>query len=84
MGQVVNRNVLHYKGDSCDFDPDIILGPDWLGSYYRPVSATVTDDVTTMTLSPLMPDELNERITKLMNKGKPRAKVTMRIKELFV
>jgi hypothetical protein len=83
MGQVVNRNVLHYNGDCIEFDPDVVMGPDWLGSYYRPVSTTMTDDVTTMTLSPLMPDELSERITKLMDKGRPRAADTMRIKELF-
>ncbi len=50
--------------------PTYSWGRDWLGSYYRPVSTTVTGDVTTMTLSPLMPDELQARVSKLMIKGR--------------
>ncbi len=57
-------NVLHYRGDCTDFDPDQIMGPDLHGAYYRPVSADydATTDRTTMQFRPIPPAELAELV----------------------
>jgi hypothetical protein len=69
--EVKQHSTLHYKGDTTDFDPDFILGPDIDDCYY-----TFTDgvydpetDLTTMTLTPLNTERMKELMMKTMGQG---------------
>jgi hypothetical protein len=57
-------NQLHYRGDCRNFDPDHIMGPDVFGACYVAAAAEydAERDMTTLTLRPLPPAELQQRL----------------------
>jgi hypothetical protein len=56
-------NLLHYRGDCTDFDPDHVMGPDMYGGHWIPTGASydADADMTTLTMRIVPPAELEER-----------------------
>lgn len=55
-------NVAHYRGDVTNFPPDMYVGADTAGAFYRPVSATydAETDRTTVQFKPILPKDMRE------------------------
>jgi hypothetical protein len=55
---------LHYRGGCTGFDPEHVMGPDMFGANYRATAAEydLESDRTTLTLVPIPPDQLQQRM----------------------
>ena len=77
----MSSDILHFKGDRRNFDPDVILGPDLYERRLRIVSVDYdpATDRSTAKLRAVLPPEFRERLVEM------RVKVDAynRIKRLF-
>lgn len=74
-------DILNYAGDLTNVDPDWMMGPDWGGAYWLPVTGDYNPatNITTLTVRPVPPAELEKRAALLLHKGRQKG----RIKQLF-
>jgi hypothetical protein len=71
-------DVLHYRGDlTASIDRDQMIGPDfgkrWLG--IRDVTYNPANDISTVRLRGILPDEYRQRIEPMVAEARARARI---------